>query len=476
MADLHARLLDRLKPFGQDHVLRFWDRLTDIQRMRLARQVESLGLKQIDELVKTRVLTGAPAPAFEFGPLDVRALPRTDADRREADRARLVGEMLLSQGRAAVVVVAGGQGTRLGFDGPKGTYPIGVLSGKTLLQIEIERIRALAKRHETRIPLFVMTSETNDAATRYFLAQNANFGLAPDDLHVFCQGVMPAVDFEGKLILDAVDHVFANPDGHGGVWPGLAQSGALELMNRRGITDIFHYQVDNPLVDIADPAFLGFHHEANSQMSSKVCWKRDASEPVGVTVKRVDGRTAVVEYSVLTKEQAARRAPDGSLVFRAANLCIYWYTVAFAQEVASSARLPFNLARKKIPCVDAGGRPVEPDKPNGIKFETFVFDALPMADRTLVMECDRAEEFAPVKNASGEDSAETCRAALVEKAARMLDAAGASVPRDASGRARFSIEISPLFALDPGELRKKLPPGFHVHRSLRLEEEAGPHA
>ncbi len=470
MADLREKLLGILKPRGQEHVLRFWDRLNDVERMALTRQIESFDLDLMDELVKTCVLPGTPPPVFEFGPIDVKPLPKTDADREGFRRARVVGELLLSQGRAAVVVVAGGQGTRLGFDGPKGTFPVGLLSGKSLFQLQVERIRALARRHKTRIPFFIMTSDTNDAATRRFFDEYGNFGLDTDDVFIFCQAMMPAVDFSGKLILDAPGHVFANPNGHGGVWSGLATSGAIDAMKRRGITDVFHYQVDNPLVDIADPAFLGFHHEAHSQMSSKVTRKRDAEEPVGVTVKRADGRAAVVEYTTLSKEQSARRAADGSLVFWAGNLCIYWYSVEFAEFAGSKANLAWNLAKKKIPCVDAEGRRVEPEKPNGIKFETFVFDAMPAAERTFVMELDRAEEFAPVKNATGEDSVETCRAALVEKASRMLDAAGVKVPRGADGRAKHAVEISPLFALDADDLKRRLPPGFAVTEPTRLEE------
>ena len=469
MKDLRTKLMEKLKPCGQEHVLGFWDRLTDLEHMRLARQIESFDLAAIDELVKTRVLPGAPPAAFEFGPADVTPLPKTDAGRRAFEQARLVGELLLSQGRVAAVVVAGGQGTRLGFDGPKGTFPIGLLSGKTLFQLQVERLLALGRRHKTRIPFLIMTSDTNDAATREFFARNGNFGLTAEDVIIFCQGMMPAVDFAGKLILDSPDHIFASPNGHGGVWAGLAQSGALDAMKRRGVTDLFHYQVDNPLVDIADPAFLGFHHGARSQMSSKVTPKRDAAERVGVTVRRADGRTAVVEYTALTKEQAERRNPDGSLVFSAGNLCIYWYTVEFAEFAGTRARLSWNLARKKVPFVDELGRRVEPEKPNAIKFETFVFDAMPAAERTFVMECDRKAEFAPVKNASGEDSVESCRAALVEKASRMLEAAGVKVPRDAAGRAKHPVEISPLYALDAEELKRKLPRDFSLKGPMRLE-------
>jgi UDP-N-acetylglucosamine/UDP-N-acetylgalactosamine diphosphorylase len=468
--DPYARLRRKLAPYGQEHVLRFWDRLDGTSRSRLARQVESFDLELIDELVKTRVLSAAPVPALDFGPIEVTRLPRTVSEHAAFKRARRVGEDLLRQGRVACVVVAGGQGTRLGVDVPKGTFPIGPVSRKSIFELHIERIRALARRFETCIPLLVMTSPVNDSATREFFRSNNNFLLPEEDLVFFVQGVMPAVDFAGRLILDAADHVFVNPNGHGGVMPALVESGAIAEMRRRGITDIFHCQVDNVLVKMAEPVFLGFHRETRAQMSSKVCRKRDAAEKVGVTVKRADGRTAVVEYTCLTGEQTRRMEGDGSLSLWAANLCIYWYTVDFAETVGRDVRLPFNLARKKIPCIDRDARRVEPTEPNGIKFETFVFDAFPHAEKTFLMEVDRAEEFAPVKNMTGEDSVDSAQLAMTERYARWLESGGVSVPRGVDGRPRHPIEISPFCALDAEELKRKLPDRLVIDGPLLLDQ------
>ena len=465
---LFQKLREKLAPVAQEHVLRFWDVLDVAARRRLAGQIESIDLDVIDQLVRTRVRVDAPVETFDFEPVDVMPLARTEAQRRAADRARERGERLLGEGRVACVVVAGGQGTRLGYDAPKGTFPIGAVSGKSIFQLHIERLRALARRHETRIPLFVMTSETNDAATRRFFVEHDNFGLDDDDLVVFVQGIMPAVDLSGKLILDDVDHLFSSPNGHGGVMPALVASGATDAMRRRGITDIYHFQVDNVLSKPADPTFLGFHREAGADMSSKVTRKRDAAEKVGVTVKRADGRTACVEYIDLTDEEANRTEADGSLAFWAGNLCIYWYTVDFAESVGAEARLPFHLARKKVPCVDETGRRVEPDEPNAIKFETFVFDALPLAEKTFVMELDRAEEFAPVKNATGEDSVASARRAMTERNARWLEACGVDVPRDADGRSLYPIEIAPATALDANALAENLPDPFTIDGPVLL--------
>jgi UDP-N-acetylglucosamine/UDP-N-acetylgalactosamine diphosphorylase len=282
--------------------------------------------------------------------------------------------------------------------------------------------------------------------------------------------MMPAVDFAGKLILDAPDHIFENPNGHGGVMKALVDSDAAAEMHRRGVTDLFHFQVDNVLTDIAEPVFLGLHNAAGAQMSSKVCRKRDADEKVGVTVQRADGRIACVEYSNLSDEQAHQTDTDGALSYWAGNLCIYWYALAFAELVGSEERLPFHLARKKIPYLDERGEGVSPEEPSGIKFETFVFDALPLAEKTFVMEIDRAEEFAPVKNGTGEDSPDSARQAMTERFARWLEAAGVNVPRDASGAAKYAIEISPIYAASAVELKAKLTQPITVDGPLCLSE------
>jgi len=467
--DLRAKLLRRLAPYGQEHILRFWDELDDTARARLAQQVASLDLELIDELVRTRLSDDRSGVTFDFGPVEVTGPPRTDEERSAYERAREVGGRLLREGRAACVVVAGGQGTRLGYDGPKGTFPIGPVSQRSIFQLHVEKIRALGRRHDTHIPLFVMTSVTNDEATRTFFERNGNFGLPDEDVFFFVQGMVPAVDLSGRLILDAPGHVFQNPNGHGGVLSALVDSGGTAEMKGRGITDIFHFQVDNVLVDPAEPVFLGFHHLTGAEMSSKVTPKRNAEEPVGVTVRRSDGRTAVVEYMDLGDEQARRKAPDGSLLFAAANLCIFWYTVDFVEAVDGRGGLPYHLARKKVPAVDENGKCVEPTEPNGVKFETFVFDALPQAERTFLMEIDRAEEFAPVKNATGEDSVASARQAMTERSGRWLESCGVEVPRRKDGLSLHPVEISPLYALDAEELKSRLPDRLEIDGPLLLE-------
>jgi len=274
---------------------------------------------------------------------------------------------------------------------------------------------------------------------------------------------MPAVDLEGKLILADRDRLTWNPDGHGGTIRALARSGMLEDMRARGVEHISYFQVDNPLVPPLDPVFLGFHVDADSDMSNKMVRKRDAGEKLG-HFGLVGGRLHVVEYSDMPKELAEAKNSDGRLRFEAGSIAIHLIARRFVERLSAGDRvggppdtdrsgLPLHRAEKKIPYMDAEGRRHEPDEPNGIKFEMFIFDALPMARNPVVLEIDRAEEFSPVKNADGEDSPATARHDMVRLAARRLEEVGVKVPRDPHGEPRFPVEISPLAAGTPEELR-----------------------
>jgi UDP-N-acetylglucosamine/UDP-N-acetylgalactosamine diphosphorylase len=246
-----------------------------------------------------------------------------------------------------------------------------------------------------------------------------------------------------------------NPDGHGGAISALVRSGATEEMRRRGIDTISYFQVDNPLVTIADPVFLGFHLQEGAQMSSKVLQKACPEEKVGV-MALADGRLTVIEYSDLDEETMHAREADGSLRYWAGSIAIHMLAVDFVEHMAREASMPWHVARKKIPYYEAG-EVVRPDEPNGVKFEQFIFDALPETRASVTLEVEREEEFAPVKNASGVDSAESCRRLLGNRFARWIEAAGGSVARDVEGNAAVGIEISPLVALDAEDLRRALP-------------------
>ena len=469
-------LAARLAPHGQEHLLQGWDHLDDSARTQLADEIKAIDLDQLDSLFRDLSRSDAAHVPTNVEPIPVDRLPRTDGERSARRHVAAIGEAALAAGEVAVIVVAGGSGTRLGFDGPKGTYPIAPVSGASLFQIHAEKVVALSRRHGRTIPFYVMTSPENNATTARFFAENNNFGL--EHVRFFVQGQMPAVDAKtGHILRASAEHLALSPDGHGGTLYALAASGAdgkpscLQEMRDRGVRSLFYFQVDNPMVKIADPAFLGLHRQANAEMSFKVVEKTDPDEKVGVVV-RADGKPQVIEYSDLPRELAERREPDHSLTFWAGSIAIHVLEVAFIERlVAGDLRLPFHRALKKVSYVDESGNLVKPDSPNAIKFERFIFDALPLADRFALVECDRAVEFEPLKNATAPDSPQTVRQRMSDRFADWLEAAGATVSRGNDGSVPFGIEISPLFALDAAELKGKIPPGMVVDGPLLLRPE-----
>ena len=267
-----------------------------------------------------------------------------------------------------------------------------------------------------------MTSEANNEATIRCFEENEYFGLNPKDVFFFTQGMWPGMTQDGKIIMDAPGHVFMSPDGHGGLLAALKRSGALADMKKRGIKSVFFFQVDNPLVEIADPAFIGYHVANKSEYSLKLCAKRDPYEKVGMPMQF--GKSfRMVEYTEMTKEQCVRKGKDGS------------------------KPMPLHLAFKKIPFVDAKGKVVKPSEPNGYKFEKFIFDVLPNARRAAFLAFDQKDEFSPVKNAEGSDSPATCKADMQAKWRRWLAEAGVAV------KDGVPVEIDPAYALDAADIK-----------------------
>jgi UDP-N-acetylglucosamine/UDP-N-acetylgalactosamine diphosphorylase len=463
-------LADRLRELGQAHVLRFWDELDEPGRARLSRQLEALDLEAVAELIEDYVRNRAPFALPEaIVPVDVYPREPRDADRAlyaEADRR---GADLLAEGKVAAFLVAGGQGTRLGYDGPKGEFPVTPIAHKPLFQVFAEQLLNHSRESGRSIPWYVMTSEANDAETRAFFHAHGFFGYPADDVLFFEQGTMPAFDFDGRMLLAEKDSLALAPDGHGGSLRALERSGALRDMRRRGVEHISYFQVDNPLVHTIDPRFLGLHDLTGSEMSSKTIPKAHALEKVGNFVVG-DGRLQVIEYSDLPDALARQTDASGALRFNAGSIAIHALRVSFVERLNSGGRLrlPWHRAEKKVAHVDEHGVRVAPSTSNAVKLEQFVFDAIPLAERSIVVETDRAEEFSPVKNAEGVDSPETCRRDQIRRAARWLADAGVDVPvRD--GEPDATLEISPLFATSAEQLRRRgvpvraVEPGSSLH-------------
>ncbi len=464
----------RLSRHGQEHLLRWWTDLDAASGERLAAEVAAIDLDQVDALFHQLTQDDSAPSPDQVRPVEVDRLPRTDGERVARRHVAAVGESALAAGEVAVVIVAGGSGTRLGFDGPKGTYPIGPVSAASLFQIHAEKVAALSRRHGRTIPLYIMTSPENHEATARFFEENANFGLP--HVRFFVQGQMPAVDRQsGKVLLAERGRVALSPDGHGGTLYALAAPGpdpgvpsCLEEMAGLGVRTLFYFQVDNPMVKIADPAFLGLHRQADAEMSFKVIEKVAPDEKLGVVV-RVGGRPQVIEYSDLPAELAERRDPDGGLQLWAGSIAVHALERSFVERLAGGeTKLPFHRAIKKVAHADSNGEVARPDAPNAVKFERFIFDALPLAERYALVETDRSVEFEPLKNATGPDSPATVRQRMSDQFADWLESAGARVERRPDGSVPFGIEISPLYALDASELKSKLAPGLVVEGPLYL--------
>ncbi len=470
----------RLETVGQGHLLRFYDQLDDERKRALLAQIASLDLEALPKLVHDYVIN---TPVFGL-PADIQPAPyypRNAGDARhpwDEAAARAAGEAVLRAGRVAAFVVAGGQGSRLGFEGPKGCYPAGAVTGKPLFQVFADALLGAKERYGVDVPWYIMTSPLNHAATVEFFEKNGYFGLDRRNVMFFPQGVMPSFDIKtGKILLSARHEVATNPDGHGGSIKALHVSGATADMRRRGVDTISYFQVDNPIVNILDPVFIGLHASApdsSAQMSSKMVAKANAEEKVGVFCMAGDGarkgRVEIVEYSDLPMDYQRQTNADGSLRFVAGSIAIHIIGVGLVEKLATDPgfALPYHRAEKKIPHVDtATGEMVTPTANNGVKLERFVFDALTLCDKSIVYETDRIEEFAPIKNATGADSPASCAMIQTQRAARWLEACGVTIPRKADGSPDCVLEISPRTAACARELKSaKLP--REVARGARL--------
>ncbi len=468
LPDLESRYqkaVATLKPRGQDHVLRWWPELSLPEREHLLTEIESLTWGLLDELIPSHVLEDRQRqiPDNLEPPDAYPPAPRAGEEQIYQDAVRC-GQGVLRAGKVAAFTVAGGQGTRLGFEGPKGAITVSPVRGKTLFQLFAEMIKAARDRYTVDIPWYLMTSPANHEQTVGFLENHEYFGLPQGDVCVFAQGMLPSFDFQGRLLLEDKHRIALAPDGHGGSLKALVASGAVEDMKARGIEIISYFQVDNALVKPFDPLFLGLHVRAGSEMSSKVAPKADDLERVGNLCLH-DRRLLVIEYSSFPQKLARAKNADGSRRFDCGNLAIHLLDVRFVDRIIGQRfALPYNRAEKIVTWMDDAGSLRTPTAPNAIKLETFVFDALRLAKNPLVLLVDRAEEFSPVKNAKGVDSVETAIRDQIRRAARWLEAAGVNIPRRLDGHPDVTLEIAPSYAVDRDELKRRLVPPLTLQR------------
>ena len=459
-------LVATLARAGQQHLLTFWNRLDEPAQRSFALQLEAVDWPLVEQMRRLAAgdgqgrtppvdLSAAITPScLRLGDASNR-IPPTDAIRR--------GTESLGAGQIGAILVAGGQGTRLGCHGPKGLYSIGPVSKANLFEVLLGRLVAVRRRYGRDVPLAIMTSSATDGETRSFLADHACCGLDPDRVFVFRQHDLPALDAAtGDLLLDGPGHLAVAPDGHGGMLVALAEAGGLDWFGSQGVEHIVSFQVDNPLAMPLAAEFLGYHLLSGADFSTQVVCKQEPGERVGVVVD-CDGRHCVVEYSDLPAQAAAERLPDGRLRFYAGSIAVHAFAKTFLDRVASRHdSLPLHLAFKAVPFLDADGHRVVPTSPNAHKFERFIFDLMPLAKRVCVVEIEASDGFAPLKNPTGaaSDTAAHVHAALVAHARRLLAKAGINV---AEG---VDVELAANRIIDETDIKELLESGTRLDRPI----------
>ncbi|MEO2014110.1 MAG: UDPGP type 1 family protein [Fuerstiella sp.] len=451
----------------QEHLLQWWDELSGDQQSSLEAQIVSVNFEMIQQIWQESKNPPAVAGS-EVNRVDQAAAPKSvvlqpasEAEEAQWKQAAAVGAQRLADGKVAVITVAGGQGSRLGFAHPKGMFPIGPISGRSLFQVFAEQILARTRRHGGDIPWLIMTSAATHSETIDFFEQHDFWGLDRETVAFFQQGSMPAVDASsGRVLMSAPDTLCLSPDGHGGLVMALKSSGLLDRMASAGVEDLFYHQVDNPTVIMCDPALVGLHAQNNSQLTTCVVKKLRPTERMGVLVD-IGDHVEIIEYSELDEEQAAREDASGQWIFWAGNTAIHVFSLAFLEQLTSGGgQLALHVAAKSVDHIDSTGKLIEPAELNANKFERFMFDALPLATTALIVEGNREREFNPVKNAQGNDSPVTSREALSRIGREWLASAGHTLQETAS------VEISPLTALDADELVDSLADGRVTVNSL----------
>ena len=476
---MKQKLFKHIKQFGQEHLLTFWDDLNESGQETLANQIGSIDFVQIARLYERRnepaeSLTLADRTSdpsgYKFSTITDPAPCKTPKPISVSEAVE-AGEYALRTGKVACVLVAGGQGTRLGFPHPKGMYPIGPLSGATLFQFHFEKVAAFSRRYGHRIPYCIMTSPATHIETINFLKDKNYFGLFEEDVFIFCQGTMPAVSVEeGKVLLDSHGNIALSPDGHGGMLSAVTKGSpsVLTQLQQRGIEYLFYNQVDNPLVRIGSPEFLGYHILSGSELTSQVIRKRTPTDKVGNIVE-VDGRLHVIEYSDLPESIAGQTNPDGSLKIWAGSIAVHVFSIELLERASrDAASLPFHYARKKVPYINAqSSERIIPEKENALKFERFIFDLLPSAKNAVVVEVDPPNHYAPLKNAPGSasDSPETVQRDISAMHTSWLKQSGAVVLEG------VLVEISPLFADSPEAVAERIEKGQRFEQTVYFDAD-----
>ncbi len=393
----------KLDACGQSHLLRWYDELNEHEQDALLAQIEALDLRLLDVFASRQ----GEQPRGHLEPLGALTLAQIIEKHDDYENAGLEA---IRQGKVGAVLLAGGMGTRLGFDKPKGMFNMGIDKPLYIFECLINNLMDVVDQAGTFVPLFIMTSEKNDEDTRAFFEEMKYFGYNPEYVHFFVQEMAPAVDENGKILLEEKGRIATSPNGNGGWFSSMVNAGLLPVMQREGIEWLNVFAVDNVLQRIADPCFVGATILSGCDSGGKVVSKADPEERIGVLCLE-DGTPSIVEYYEMTEEMITRREADGTLSYNYGVILNYLFRMDCLTDMLDNS-MPVHVVNKKVPFVDETGALIKPESPNAYKFETLVLDMVHMNKNCLSFEVDRSREFAPVKNATGVDSVDTARELL----------------------------------------------------------------
>lgn len=447
----YDNFFENLNSHGQGHLLKYWPELSEKEREQLISDLKKIDFAEVNDLFRrandtSKVIAEKVEDLKPIPDSHYEAVPNLSNEKIEEYES--IGLKEISDGKVGVLLLAGGQATRLGFGHPKGMYDVGLPSKKTLFQIQAERIVRVQQMaaekfgKEGKITWYIMTSQHTKGPTADYFRSHSYFGLNEEDIVYFEQGTLPCFDFEGKIFLDEKHHVSSAPDGNGGLYRALKAQGILTDIAKRGVEHLHAHSVDNILIKVADPVFIGYCKSKNADCAAKVVQKSAPSEAVGV-VCRVNGHYKVVEYSELTDEAAESRTADGRLTFSAGNICNHYFSAEFLSKICNfESKLKLHIAKKKIPYVDVEGIRQKPTDPNGIKMEKFIFDVFEFAENFICLEVARDVEFSALKNSDAvkKDCPSTAREDLLRLHRKYIREAGGVVED------HIDVEISPLLS------------------------------
>lgn len=404
MEEKYSILKNKLKKYNQEHLLNFYEKLEEEEKQKILNQIEKIDFEQTNNLYeKTQ-------EKIEFGDAKIEPINYVEKDKlskEEYEEYDKLGSDIIKSGKLAVVTMAGGQGTRLGHKGPKGTFDIGLDSHKSIFEILCDTLKEAKNKYGVYVPWYIMTSEENNKQTTEFFENNNYFGYDKEKIKFFKQGQLPMCNTEGKIILDENGLIKEAADGHGGVFESMRKDNVIEDMRNKDIQWVFIGGVDNILVKMVDSVLIGLSIKNNVLAAGKSVVKAGPKEKVGVFCKR-NGRPSVIEYTEITEEMAEAKNDNGDLLFGESHILCNLFNIKAIENI-SDKKLPYHSAFKKAKYINEKGDIIVPEKPNAYKFEAFLFDAFESLEDMAIMRVKREEEFAPVKNAEGVDSPATAK-------------------------------------------------------------------